>query len=199
MPWRSWGQHGAHLGPTGPRWAPCWPHEPCYLGNLEDVLFLSFILLTSSALTLYDKYQLAIWLPNFPSTLYMTELKLSYSYSHSYWTVAVLCAIVPALMDHLAPPYKVWIIYEIQHILLLKELLEICLFYIFCIATYGCAACEAKCVWYNGVQGSLQLPRGHTKFAFCGVLLWCNTDFARVFGHNSWVNIYSLKAPLTQR
>ena len=28
----SWGQHGAHLGPTGPRWAPCWPHEFCYLG-----------------------------------------------------------------------------------------------------------------------------------------------------------------------
>ena len=25
-------EHGAHLGPTGPRWAPCWPHEPCYLG-----------------------------------------------------------------------------------------------------------------------------------------------------------------------
>ena len=29
---RSWGQHGAHMGPTGPMWAPCWPHEPCYLG-----------------------------------------------------------------------------------------------------------------------------------------------------------------------
>ena len=27
-----WGQHGAHLGPVGPRWAPCWSHEPCYLG-----------------------------------------------------------------------------------------------------------------------------------------------------------------------
>ena len=26
------GQHGAHLGPTGPRWAPCWPHELCSLG-----------------------------------------------------------------------------------------------------------------------------------------------------------------------
>ena len=25
--------HGAHLGPTGPRWAPCWPHELCYLGT----------------------------------------------------------------------------------------------------------------------------------------------------------------------
>ena len=26
------GKHGAHLGPIGPRWAPCWPHETCYLG-----------------------------------------------------------------------------------------------------------------------------------------------------------------------
>ena len=32
-PWLqgSWCQNGAHLGPTGPRWAPCWPHKPCYL------------------------------------------------------------------------------------------------------------------------------------------------------------------------
>ena len=29
----SWGQHGANLGPTGPRWAPCWPHEHCYLAS----------------------------------------------------------------------------------------------------------------------------------------------------------------------
>ena len=28
----SWGQYGAHLGPVGPWWAPCWPHEPCYRG-----------------------------------------------------------------------------------------------------------------------------------------------------------------------
>ena len=28
----SLGQNGAHLGPVGPRWAPCWPHEPCYQG-----------------------------------------------------------------------------------------------------------------------------------------------------------------------
>ena len=28
------GQHGAHLGPVGPRWAQCWPHEPCYQGIL---------------------------------------------------------------------------------------------------------------------------------------------------------------------
>ena len=27
------GQHGAHLGPVGPRWAPFWPHEPWYQGT----------------------------------------------------------------------------------------------------------------------------------------------------------------------
>ena len=30
---RFMGQHGAHLGPVGPRWALCWPHEPCYKGQ----------------------------------------------------------------------------------------------------------------------------------------------------------------------
>ena len=29
---RFMGPTWVHLGPTGPRWAPCWPHEPCYLG-----------------------------------------------------------------------------------------------------------------------------------------------------------------------
>ena len=33
----SWGQHGAHLGPVGPRWAPCWPHEPCYQGIAREL------------------------------------------------------------------------------------------------------------------------------------------------------------------
>ena len=34
LPWQhgSWDQRGAHLGPTGPRWAPCWPCELCSLG-----------------------------------------------------------------------------------------------------------------------------------------------------------------------
>ena len=31
-------QHGAHLGPTGPRWVPCWPHELCYLGLFVSLL-----------------------------------------------------------------------------------------------------------------------------------------------------------------
>ena len=34
----SWGQHGAHLGPVGPRWAPCWPHEPSNQGMYSQRL-----------------------------------------------------------------------------------------------------------------------------------------------------------------
>ena len=25
--------HGVHMGPIGPIWDPCWPHEPCYQGS----------------------------------------------------------------------------------------------------------------------------------------------------------------------
>ena len=32
---RRMGPTWAHLGPIGPRWAPCWPHEPCYLGTIK--------------------------------------------------------------------------------------------------------------------------------------------------------------------
>ena len=31
--------HGAHLGPVGPRWAPWWPHEPCYQGYYAPDIF----------------------------------------------------------------------------------------------------------------------------------------------------------------
>ena len=33
---RFMGPTWAHLGPTGPRWAPCWPHELCYLGCISN-------------------------------------------------------------------------------------------------------------------------------------------------------------------
>ena len=29
---RFMGPTWAQLGPTGPRWTPCWPHKPCYIG-----------------------------------------------------------------------------------------------------------------------------------------------------------------------
>ena len=34
--------HGAHLRPTGPRWAPYWPHEPCYLWYVMTPIQLNF-------------------------------------------------------------------------------------------------------------------------------------------------------------
>ena len=54
----SWDQHGAHLGPVGPRWAPCWPHEPCYQGtSIKQVVFhLAILLHTSQYLFIYAKH-----------------------------------------------------------------------------------------------------------------------------------------------
>ena len=40
-----WGQHGAHQGSVGPRWAPYWPHEPCYWGRYEQ-LYAYYVWLT---------------------------------------------------------------------------------------------------------------------------------------------------------
>ena len=38
---RFMGPTWAHLGPIGPRWAPCWPHELCYLGrNYEEYAYI---------------------------------------------------------------------------------------------------------------------------------------------------------------
>ena len=34
------GQYGAHLGPIGPRWAPCWPQESCYRGCVTRLSLL---------------------------------------------------------------------------------------------------------------------------------------------------------------
>ena len=45
------GQHGAHLGPVGPRWAPCWPHEPCYQGS-------NYVMVSESA-QLLSKYHIS--------------------------------------------------------------------------------------------------------------------------------------------
>ena len=36
---RFMGATWAHLGPTGPRWAPCWPHELCHLGTATCIVY----------------------------------------------------------------------------------------------------------------------------------------------------------------
>ena len=37
---RFMGPTWVHLGSTGPRWAPCWLHEPCYLWILQFTFFV---------------------------------------------------------------------------------------------------------------------------------------------------------------
>ena len=79
------GQHGAHLGPVGPRWALCWPHEPCYQGyyamispcwtmineyisDISTFAMALFILLTQNCLCVWIYlwyYQSADWSPIF--------------------------------------------------------------------------------------------------------------------------------------
>ena len=56
------GQHGAHLGATGPRWAPCWPHELCYLGlyyyeHMEDEEYWGRKAITNT----FTVFQLTMW------------------------------------------------------------------------------------------------------------------------------------------
>ena len=65
----------AHFGPDGPRWAPCWSHEPCYQGIFADVLtpsrcqdisdhHIDSILITTS----HTPYQSDIYIPLRPLT-----------------------------------------------------------------------------------------------------------------------------------
>ena len=51
----TWG----HLGPTGPRWAWCWPHDPCYLGTLF------YIFLNRIKTTVYCDRQTCYYLTNY--------------------------------------------------------------------------------------------------------------------------------------
>ena len=67
------GQHGVYLGPAGSRWAPCCPHEPCYLGfPLFDVqtdhhrwgFLLSLFADALMAMMMKNKKQNALWCYN---------------------------------------------------------------------------------------------------------------------------------------
>ena len=42
---RFMGPTWAHLGPVGPRWVPCWPHEPCYQGYQRVMILTSIPIL----------------------------------------------------------------------------------------------------------------------------------------------------------
>ena len=49
-PWQqgSWGQHGDHLGPIGPGWAPCWPHVTCSLDHSAHLSMPKYLTMFSN-------------------------------------------------------------------------------------------------------------------------------------------------------
>ena len=52
----SWGQHGVYLVPTGPRWAPYGPREPCYLGTSWFLLAICSAIRRFSAVIKHTAY-----------------------------------------------------------------------------------------------------------------------------------------------
>ena len=80
----SWGQHGAHLGPVGPRWAPCWPHEPCYQGLLASERFVKITLMYTSLM----EHRKSTKLTYFDCDIYHYIKKQTFcliSYIHIFW------------------------------------------------------------------------------------------------------------------
>ena len=74
----SWGLDGAHMGPTGPRWAPCWPHKPCYQGTSRTNHRLRKPTLSlSQSASWYDVFQF-VGLPSYePWVMYIYSSLIS--------------------------------------------------------------------------------------------------------------------------
>ena len=68
---RLFGYWDGALGPVGPRWAPCWPHEACYWGRLLPLTSLEMTTathpetkqrsLSQAILRLGERPQTAVW------------------------------------------------------------------------------------------------------------------------------------------
>ena len=99
-PWYqdSWGHHGAHLGPIGPRGAPCWPHELCYLGpqtltvrwrllliqRLNHVLQYKLTFLKSCKCVI-DQYKVSLITQNIDWATCQIKSYFYVNFSHKYW------------------------------------------------------------------------------------------------------------------
>ena len=82
--------HEAHLGLTGPWWAPCWPQEPCYLGfHADKARLLSW---GGSVVYLWSYLEPVFYLCICPSKVFNLERK--------FYISMALCKIIvsPLLM-----------------------------------------------------------------------------------------------------
>ena len=56
------GQHGAHLGPVGPSWAPCRPHEPFYQGIFAQNRAMVVLMVVIHCSVDYDTWYVYIYI-----------------------------------------------------------------------------------------------------------------------------------------
>ena len=88
FPWQqgSWGQHEAHLGPTGPRWPPCWPHELCYLGWLDRQIQI-LELISFDHLTVWLS---RVWFPSWPINFVKCYVEWCFIIGTAFWIAVPL-------------------------------------------------------------------------------------------------------------
>ena len=91
----SWGQHRAHLGPVGPRWAACWPQEPGYQGSYLPIktLLEKVRSLTTKLHAMFARNDSPIFADVFASNYYFLQFNESMEHinsDHRYLCVKII-------------------------------------------------------------------------------------------------------------
>ena len=97
----SWGLHGAHLGPVGPRRASCWPHKACYRGrymlriNMSMEMKNTTRIFQSNSVLLRGKSCWHIWQPGFIYAISRMMYTLDYMFHtvYIYYLISHWCCI----------------------------------------------------------------------------------------------------------
>ena len=97
--WPTWGPPG----PVGPRWAPCWPHEPCYQG-VHPLSLLSS-----------PKWQIQRWLYVFipVHTLPLSRYNKITTVYQGWLYVFLLVRMLPPQSAHFCSHDKFWTNFQI--------------------------------------------------------------------------------------
>ena len=91
---RFMGSTWTHLGPTGPRWTPCWPHEPCYQRKYISFIPMKPQWLTSNWKKRFDCISIKTWAQLIHNLILWQELdnqivnkkeKYSWNANEAYW------------------------------------------------------------------------------------------------------------------
>ena len=92
----SWGQHGAHLGRTGPRWAPCWHQETLLSGKVSIVWLVHCVGLESAYWPYSEITCLAGWLSTMKSLWTYSQIDGQHifsEYTHEMFFWIISCSL----------------------------------------------------------------------------------------------------------